>query len=397
MKRLKNESYISFAERVNNAFSDGLIDADEWGESILGENIYSKENNRRCARFMREFFRCLSEDEFCDIEKDKIAELNNAKEELIKERKKIQTVNLQAQEYYRERARSELLVEQIQDAIGKLTPFEEKEIICTKPTERVAVLTIADAHYDSNFEINGLFGDKVNIYNTEVFKERMWNLLAKIEADEFHFDKIKVISMGDAVENLIRQNSLKKLKQPVVKSVIEFAEFMSTWLVALKNHLCVPVDFALIPGNHGVCRFLGQKPEFQDENLEYIIHAFINLRLKDFENIKVESYNDVYFTSVFNENLIFAHGETKDLKSLINNFENLYGVSIDACYGAHLHSESSNSIGVGNIGSKRIIRVPSIVGSDPYANSILKHNRAGAYFAIFSEDGEELSKIYYLN
>lgn len=397
MERLKNESYISFAERVNNAFSDGLIDADEWGESILGENIYSKENNRRCARFMSEFFRCLNEDESCGIEKDKIAELNNAKEELIKERKKIQTINLQAQEYYRERARSELLVEQIQEAIGKLTPFEEKEVIYAKPIERVAVLTIADAHYDSNFEITGLFGDKVNVYNTDVFKERMWNLLAKIKADEFHFDKIKVVSMGDAIENLIRQSSLKKLRQPVVKSVVEFAEFMSTWLVALKNHLGVPVDFALIPGNHGVCRFLGQKPEFQDENLEYIIHAFIDLRLKDVENIKVESYNDVYFTSVFNENLIFAHGETKDLKSLINHFENLYGVSIDACYGAHLHNESSNSIGVGNVGSKRIIRVPSMVGSDPYANSILKHNRAGAYFAIFSEDGEELSKIYYLN
>lgn len=397
MKQMNNESYLSFVKRATDALQDRMISLDEWSEAILGESIYSPENTRRCARFMSEFLQRLDNDEINTIDLDKIDEMKIAKEELIRERKKLQTVNNEAQEYYRERARSELLVEQIQDAIKTLKPFEVKHIIHTKPAEKVAVLTIADAHYDSNFEINGLFGETVNIYNTDVFKTRMWSLLGKIDADDFDFDKIKVVSMGDVVEGIIRMNSLKKLRQPVVKSVIEFAEFMATWLVELHNRLEVPVEFALVPGNHSVCRFLGRKPEFQDENLEYIIHAFIKLRLEGCEDIKVEPYGDVYFTTVFNENLIFAHGETKDLEALMNHFENLYDITIDVCYGAHFHSESSKSIGVGNIGSRRVIRVPSMVGSDPYANSILKHNRAGAYFAIFSKDGEDLNKIYYLN
>lgn len=396
MNEVKN--YLSLVKSASNALELGKIDYSEWAKAVIGEELYSQENLRRCYMFFSKFLDHLEDEEMESIDDiDKYNEIMDAKEELIKERKKLQTVNVQAQEYYRERARSELLVEQIQDAVKALKPFEVKEIIHTKPTEKVAVLTIADAHYDSNFEINGLFGEKVNVYNKETFKTRMWNLLGKIEADDFDFDKIKVVSMGDCLEGVIRVSSLKKLRQPVVESVVEFAEFISTWLVALQNRLEVPVEFALVPGNHSICRFLSQKPEFQDENLEYIIHAFIKLRLEDCKDINVEPYNDVYFTTVFNENLVFSHGETKDLESLMNYLENLYDVTIDACYGAHFHSESSKSVGVGNIGSRRVVRVPSIVGTDTYARQILKHNRAGAYFAIFDEDGEDLSKIYYLN
>lgn len=398
MKRIDDESYLAFAKRVTEALQDGLIDYQEWGEAVLGENIYSEENTRRCAKFFIQFIQNLENDEIEQIDdKDRVAEIERAKEELIKERKKLQTVNAQAQEYYRSSARNELLIEQIKEAISGLEPISIKNIIHTKPSEKTAVLTIADAHYDSNYQVDGLFGECVNRYDKETFKTRMWSLLGKIEADDFDFDKLKVVSMGDCLEGLIRYTSLQKLKQPVVKSTIEFAEFMANWLVEASGRLGVPIDFAMVPGNHSVLRLLGQKPDFPEENLEYIIYEFIRLRLKDHKNIYIEPYNDVYFTTVFGQNLVFAHGEYRDLEEFMIYLENLYDITIDACYGAHFHAESSKSVGVGSFGSKRIIRVPSMVGTDPYAKSILKNNRAGAYFAIFSEDGEDLNKIYYLN
>ena len=398
LNKMQNESYLSFAKRATEALQDGLIDYEEWGEAVLGENIYSAENTRRCAKFFIQFIQNLENDEIEAIDdKDKIAEIERAKEELIKERKKLQTINLEAQQYYRSTARSELLVEQIEEAISQLVPIEVKNITHKKPSEKVAVLTIADAHYDSNYQVDGLFGECVNKYDKETFKTRMWNLLGKIEADDFDFDKLKVISMGDCLEGLIRYTSLQKLKQPVVKSTIEFAEFMANWLVEVSERLGVPIDFAMVPGNHSVCRFLTQKPEFPEENLEYIIYEFIRLRLKDHINICIEPYGDVYFTSVFGQNLVFAHGEYRDLEDFMSYLENLYDITIDVCYGAHFHAESSKAVGVGFNGSKRIVRVPSMCGTDPHAKSILKHNRAGAYFAIFSDDGEDLNKIYYLN
>lgn len=396
MNRNEKESYLAFVKRVTNAVSCGLIDYDEWSKSLLGQVRYSSETLRRCFQVVNSIVQGL-ENDIEESNDEKLQEIKEAQEQLIKERKKLQTVNLQAQEYYRAVGRNELLVEQIKEAIIGLEPIKTKNIVYSTPSEKIGLLVVADAHYDSNFTVNGLFGEVANVYNKEIFQARMWALLAKIDADDFDIDKLKIVFGGDSLEGVLRMSSLTKLRQPVVKSAIEFAEFVSSWLVEVKNRLGVPVEVAFVPGNHTVSRYLSQKPEFPEENLEYIIHFFVKLRLENCNDIKIEPYDDVYFTNIFSENLIFAHGETKDLESLMQYFENLYDITIDACYGAHFHSESSKSVGVGVVGSKRIIRVPSMMGVDPFAKSIMKNNRAGAYFACFDEDGECFNKIYYLN
>lgn len=392
-------NYLNKVKIATQNLDDKVIGYQDWAEIVLGpdyRDVYSSEYIRRSAKVFSIFLKNAEEANEAESN-DELQDILEAKEQLIKERKKLQAVNVQAQEYYRTAGRNELLVEQIKEAIASLEPVQVKNIIHVNPAEKVGILVVADAHYDSNYTMQGLFGETVNAYNKDVFKTRMWNLLAKIDADDIDIDKLKVVFCGDDLEGLIRASSLVKLRQPVVKSAIEFAEFISQWLVAVKDRLGVPIDVAIVPGNHTICRYLSQKPEFPEENLEYIIHAFVDLRLKDCDDIKVEPYDDVYFTTVFNENLIFAHGETKDLESLMRYFEDLYNVTIDACYGAHYHSESSKAVGVGNVGSKRVIRVPSMIGLDPYAKSIQKNNRAGAYFACFDEDGECFNKIYYLN
>ena len=389
-------NYLSKAKIATQNLEDGIISHQDWAEDVLGtgyRDVFSDEYLRRAAKVFGIFLKNADE----QYDGEQLQDILDAKEELIKERKKLQTVNSQAQEYYRSAGRSELLREQITDAIAELEPVKVQHIVHVNPTEKIGLLVIADAHYDSNFTIKGLFGETANVYDKQTFKTRMWNLLAKIDADDSDIDKLKIVFAGDSLEGILRMSSLQKLRQPVVKSAIEFAEFVSQWLVAVHDRLGVPLEVAMIPGNHTICRYLSQKPEFEEENLEYIIHAFVDLRLKDCDDIKVEPYDDVYFTTVFHENLIFAHGETKDLEALMAYFEDLYDVTIDACYGAHFHSESSKAVGIGNVGSKRVIRVPSMCGTDPFAKKIQKNNRAGAYFVCFDEDGECFNKIYYLN
>lgn len=48
---------------------------------------------------------------------------------MIKEKKRLQTVNLQAQEYYRAAGRNELLLEQLKASIAELQPVEVKHIV----------------------------------------------------------------------------------------------------------------------------------------------------------------------------------------------------------------------------------------------------------------------------
>lgn len=392
-------TYLNKVRLATQNLEDKIIDYQDWAEIVLGpdyRDVYSSEYLRRASKVFSIFLK-NAEGQEDNSDDYSLQELLDAKEQIIKERKKLQTVNSQAQEYYRTLGRSELLVEQLKESIAELESVKVQHIIHTNPAEKIGLLVVADAHYDSNYTVSGLFGETVNTYNRDIFKTRMWGLLAKIDADDLDIDKLKIVFNGDSLEGLLRMSSLTKLRQPVVKSTVEFAEFVSQWIAEVHNRLGVPVDVAFIPGNHTVCRYLSQKPEFPDENLEYIIHAFVKMRLEGCVDIKVEPYDDVYFTTVFNENLLFAHGETRDLESLMKYFEDLYNVTIDACYGAHFHSESSKSVGVGNVGSKRVIRVPSICGTDPYARSIQKNNRAGAYFACFDEDGECFNKIYYLN
>lgn len=377
-----------------------LIDLQEWAARCLGEeyrNMWADEYIRRCSVFVRHLIRIDDGAQLDDDNEEILQQIKDARLELEKERKKLQTTNLQVQENYRNLARSELMIEQIGDAIKSLDPVEAKRFEYTTPYERTGLLVVADQHYDSNFKVDGLWGETVNVYNKEIFANRMWSLLAKMDADRFDYDMLQVVSCGDALEGLIRMSSLQKLRQPVVKSAIEFAEFMCQWLIEASERLAVPIKFAIVPGNHSTLRILTQKPEFPEENLEYIIHKFIELRLKDEENIKVEPYNDVYFTTIYNENMVFTHGESKDVVELMRHLENLYDVTIDRCYAAHYHSSSTKDVGVGNVGSKQTIRVPSICGADPYAVKCHKNNRAGAYFAVFDEDGECFNKIYYLS
>lgn len=398
MERLENEGYLAYADRVTQALSDGLIDYQEWSQSILDEQLYSEENLRRCYQFFKKFIDKLDQEEQKELNDDKRLEmLKQAKEDLIKERKRLQTVNLEAQDYYRTVGRNELFNEKIQEAIEKLPAVESKHIKFTYPAATTGLLVISDQHYDSNFEVKGLFGEVINKYNKTVFKDRMWRLLGMMENDRFDYDKLYVVSCGDALEGILRMTSLQKLRGNVIDSALEFAEFMSQWLVEVKNRLAVPVVFNLISGNHDVTRSLTQKPEFPEETLAKVIHAFIKLRLKDCPDITVEDYGDVWYLNLYGQNLMFAHGETNDLNELANYYENLYNVEIDCLYAGHLHRFEQKTIGASMNSDREFIRVPSICGTDTYAKQIKKNAKAGAYFALYSDIGRELSKIYYLN
>ena len=366
-------------------------------EAVLGK-FYGPESLRRCYQFFSKFLEKLDEEEIKQLNGDsRVEEIRKAQEELIKERKRLQTVNLEAQEYYRVVGRNELFNEQILEAIRELKSVEVKAFKHTASKEKTGLLVISDQHYDSTFEVSGLFGEVVNKYNKEIFKTRMWNLLAQMDADNYDYDDLLIVSCGDALEGLLRMTSLQKLRTPVVKAAMEFAEFMAVWLEEASSRLAVPITFQLIGGNHDVIRSLTSKPEFPEENLAVIIHEFIRLRLINSQNVKIEPYGDIYFKTLYSSNLMFAHGECGNLEDLANYFEELYKIDIDTLYAGHLHRNESKAIGVGNMGDREVIRVGSICGLDPYGKSIRKNGRASATFAVYSENGKELQKAYFLN
>ena len=398
IERKGDESYLSFVERATSALSDGLIDYQQWGRAVVGEDLYSEENTRRIAKFFSQFIQNLENDTIEQIDDiDKVAEIKKALQELKAERIKIQTANLEYNANARAEARSDLFQERIVEAIGRLKPVKVKHIEISPISNKVGLLCLSDFHAGSTYEVKGLYGEIVNKYDFEIMKNRLWRLIGMIEADDVVIDRLIVANLGDFFENVLRLSSLTKLREPVVDTVIKFSEFMAQWFVELQRRLGVPIEIVTVGGNHDVNRILGQQPQLEEENLGKIVVEFLKLRLNQCPNIQVDDYTDVAIKTIGPVNVMFAHGEDKDLATTIEYFSNLYNVDADEIYAGHLHRPESRAIGVTDIGDRMIYRVGSICGCDTYSKRLRKSARPSAYFALYEkEQGHTWSKNYYL-
>jgi uncharacterized protein YerC len=399
MKRMENESYLAFAKRATEALQDGLIDYDEWGEAVLGENIYSQENTRRCAKFFSQFIQNLENDEIEAIDdKDKVAEILKAKENLKTERIKIQTANLEYNANARAEARGEMFNDRLIESVKSLKPIEIKRIT-HKPYHqgKTGLLCISDLHAGSTYEIKGLYNEIVNSYSFEIMKDRLWKLIGLVEADYAEYDNIVVGICGDLFENILRASSLTKLKEPVIDTVIKTSEFLCQWIGELQRRLETNVRVVTVGGNHDTCLFLGAKPRFEEENLTKIVTKFMQIRFEDNPYVNIDSYTDVAVIDIQDVNVMIEHGEDSNLQTTLEYFSNLYNIDIDEIISGHFHRPESKAIGITELGDRTIYRVGSICGCDTYSKRLRKAARPSAYFALYEKElGHTWSKNYYL-
>lgn len=410
-KRRPNESEQAYIYRIcDNKEKYGtwydvadIINAElgrDWNESAYRKQYQSG------LRYLAEV-----EDEMFESE-EFIKKMREEKEALYLERKKLQRINQEYQANLRRVADYQLYKELWIDAIESEDPIRIVHNNGKEVAERVGVLCVSDAHYGKTVELRGLDGEVVNSYSPEIFEARMWKLLADFEQDVndgMLVDKIIILDLGDCIEGILRcDKTLRSLKTGVIQSANHYANFMATWVCEFYNRIGVPVEYNLCGGNHDILRILGEKKKFDDENIARSICEKIHDRveiaklraLKDTgedPDITICDYADVVFKSIFGVNILGYHGDSKDLKTDIEFFENYYQVGIDILVGGHLHRNSQETIGYGFMGDREIVRVPSIIGADEYSKSIRKISRAGAYYMTFTSNGKEWSRTYILN
>lgn len=334
---------------------------------------------------------------------EQIDKLNAKIEELQEERRKLQVINREHNEIIRANADKSLFNDLILDAINNLAPIEVKPTNYNPSNmfDDKACLFIGDAHYGKEFELVGLFGEVINKYSPEIYQARMWKLLSEIDNDSYNigYNELHVFDCGDAIDGILRTGtSLRKLKVGVVDSVLQYAEFMAHWLAELQSRLQCKIVYHLTGGNHDMLRLLGQKKDFDDENVGKFIHELIKLRLANIDDITIAPYDQAIFENVNGVNILCYHGDGKDMEKDINFFENYYNITVDMLVGAHLHHKFEESIGISDVGNKDIIRIPSICGTDDFAKKCRKHSRAGAKFMIINKDaGKTWEKTIWLN
>lgn len=319
-----------------------------------------------------------------------ITDVTIQKRELEKERKKLQTEKLEYNRWLRENAREEMIYEQINDSINKLAPLKIPEPRTTKEQNREAVLCLADAHFNTEFEIKGLYGEVLNSYSPEIFYQRMWYLRDKVceICERENMSVLHIFGLGDDNDGLLRlTDNLFKLRWGVIDSTLIYADFMANWINEISKFIDVKLQM-VEDSNHNQLRLCSApKNAFKGENLSKVIIHIIKSRLKDNPCVTITQNPTGYiYENILGYNLMGIHGEVKSLKEAIDNLSKLYGLRIDYLIGGHKHH--SEEYGFDCEG----ISVGSIIGIDSYSTHLMRSSNASVTMLIVEEGNGIVTK-----
>ena len=390
LNRLPNESEEMFIWRVGRAYDSGEIDL-SWTEiaNIINRQFrsdnesYSESVYRKAYQSARRFYEAGV---FNDLSPDVyFAQLDEKRRDLQKEKIKLQTEKLEYNRWLREDARDEMLADKFVQAIKDAPPITFPNPLPHNKENsdlRSGILIGADSHFGVEFSIPGLFGDVINEYSPEIFHNRMTSLLAQTInlVNKEGLDELRVYSLGDSTDGLLRVGQLFKLRYGVVDQGIEFANYMAYWLNELSKN--VRVKFQMVFGNHTELRFFNQKKgSFKDENVGKFIREIISARLHDNPNFQmIVNPSGLIFDTVQGYNILGIHGEVKSLQQALKDYSDIYNVRIDYLFAGHKHHSEYSNCGV----RKGVIGVGSIMGADSFAvNNIRRTSDATASLVIF--------------
>lgn len=386
LNRKDGESLYDYHKRlVYGKLVDKTIDVDysELSSYVYGRN-YAPDVARRMMYGSRATLDAIEQDienVFNTSENDIENSLLDKKNELQKERYKLQAEKTEYNRWLREDAREELFVDKIIEAIKDCAPPPVKIVEKADDSAKEGILCFADCHFGKEFQVYGLDGEILNEYSPEIFYDRMNDLLTQtiMRAKENHLSKIRVLFLGDALDGFLRHSQLMTLRYGVIDSAIYYGKYMADWLHKLSRNF--EVEYYQVCGNHGELRLLdGKKNEHLNDNIEKVTLEIIRAYNINNPNLKiVENKSGNIFTNVCGYNILGIHGEIKDSKNAMKDYATVYNKEIDYLICGHKHHSSLVNCGY----KKYIIGIGSIVGSDDFSMRILRTSEASANFLIF--------------
>lgn len=324
--------------------------------------------------------------------------LRQLKDELREERYKIQALNLASTRELRQKSRVDLFCEQIAEKVKSVSyePLETEGIEINEEDDEY-VLTIADIHYGANFKT------ATNEYSREEAERRLSELLGYVSfyVSLHDIPVLNVVCLGDTIQGILRYTDLKLNEAPVVDCVVEVANLIGRFLDGLSKFCCV--NYYHVPtANHSQTRPLGSKAsEIATEDMEKIVVAIIQSYLKNNERVRVFSNtgNDRIAFQVAGFNCVATHGHTiKDVDKCVKDLSAKDRIFYDYVFIGHYHGGGIIPAGEDGCHNLEVLACPSIVGTDPYADSLLAGSKSAAKLFRFNKvNGHVGEEIFILN
>jgi hypothetical protein len=381
LNKRDNENELEFIKRlVYGKLVDKTITTpyEELSELIFGEgnNFNESEVRKRCYGIKRILDLLEVEKEKNIDDDDILKELEIKKTELEKERKKLQATKIEYNRNLRIDSRFELLYENIKNNIKEL-PIPEFERLYIQEFEKSYLLNFSDIHYGATFK------SETNEYSREICKQRfeiLLNEVIKLIQDK-GINKLYIVNNGDTLQGLLRVSDVRMNDIPIVEATIEVSKLLASWLNELSRYVEV-VYYHVPSANHTELRLLNSPAgQMAAEDLEKIIVNYIHDLLINNSRIEVPVTTDKdYITfKLLDYNFIAMHGhQIKSVENALRDLSMLHRIFYDTLLLGHYHGGKEIIVGEGETNSTEIIVSPSIVGSDPYSDSLLKGSKSMA-------------------
>lgn len=374
MERKENETYISYIKRVTNACSDKKISYSEWGDYILGiDNNYSSENLRKAFYVVYKLLNKIDENN-CDY--DVIKDLENLRDEIYKERCRLQDIQREKRNDLRVEARFENLLEVVKDKMDFMPTYEIKEFkhINKNQDKKYAVLQLSDWH------CGALVDNQFNYYNVDTMVDRATKVRNNaLEYCKLHNVTDLVIEInGDMVNGAIHVSSRVESEEGVIQQVITVTDVLAKLINSMKPYFN-SIKIVTTLGNHG--RLTPNKSDsITNENFEMLIPTMLRDKLSD---VKIIDSKGLDFTKyeIDGKIIMVSHGQNDNMTKVISDFSKMFKVVPNEIHLGHTHSYTD----INDCDIKVTVN-GSLIGSDDYAVTIRKVTTPSQNLIVYEKD-----------
>jgi len=385
LNKLETENEFEWKLRLCTSKLNKDIDLD-WSEiiEILGLTC-SSDHLRKLSYAYKEYGEYLSVKEIESIEKESdgsdefIQKITKAKEDLYKEKVKLQDERRQYNAFVRVEARWEEMKDTVQCEARNLNVTKPllSDRIDIKNGEQIASLLISDLHL--GIEVDTY----LNTYNIEVAKEYLKTLELKVihYCKTHNVKELNLEILGDLVSGIIHITTRLYQQENIINQTMICAEMLAEMIhnISIKIE---KVNIYFSVGNHARVS-ANYKEHMSEENFEYLILWHLKTRLEKVVN--VEFKENIYDTEmityeVFGKKIVSVHGHKDKPESAVMKLSQMLGVLFDECHMGHFHNFTFKS--------KTLIN-GSFVGLDQFAQDHRFSGTPSQSLKIYYENGDE--------
>lgn len=374
MERKENETYISYIKRVTNACSDKKISYSEWGDYILGtDNNYSSENLRKAFYVVYKLLNKIDEDN-CDC--DAIKDLEDLRDEIYKERCRLQDIQREKRNDLRVEARFENLLEVVKDNMCFMPTYEIKDFkpINKNQDKKYAVLQLSDWH------CGALVDNQFNYYNVDTMVDRA----TKVRNNALYYCKLHNVTdlvieiNGDMVNGAIHVSSRVESEEGVIQQVITVTDVLAKLINSMKSYFN-SIKIVTTLGNHG--RLTPNKSDsITNENFEMLIPTMLRDKLSDVKIIDSKGLDFIKY-EIDEKIIMVSHGQNDSMTKVISDFSKMFKVVPNEVHLGHTHSYTD----INDCDIKVTVN-GSLIGSDDYAVTIRKVTTPSQNLIVYEKD-----------